>query len=65
MVQEGKLKALTLPGQFAEEIVTQEVEAPLPGIENDEEDGADPAIIMQDHYDQLLLRLWPLMTGSQ
>jgi len=51
--RKGKLKALTLPGQFAEETVTQEVEAPLPGIENDEEDGADPAIIMQDHYDQL------------
>jgi len=48
--RKGKLKALTLPSQFAEKTVTQEVEAPLPAMEIDEE---DPAIIMEDHYDQL------------
>lgn len=53
--RKGKLKALTLPGQFAEETVTQEVEAPLPATDSeiDEDDDANPANIMQDHYDQL------------
>ena len=60
----GKLKALTLPGQFAEETVTQEVEAPMPSIDIDEDDDADPAIIMQDHYDQLFDLLPSSNVGS-
>ena len=50
--KKGKLKELTLPGQFAEETVARQIEAPIP-MDVDEDGDADPASVMQDHYDQL------------
>ncbi|KAJ8588473.1 hypothetical protein M405DRAFT_249498 [Rhizopogon salebrosus TDB-379] len=51
--KKGKLRELTLPGQFAVETVAHQMEAPIP-MDVDEDGDADPASVMQDHYDQLL-----------
>jgi len=57
--KKGKLKALVMPGQFADDIVSEEVNDPLPQ-ELLRRSGAerDPSSIMEDHED-LLFELLP------
>jgi uncharacterized Zn finger protein (UPF0148 family) len=52
--KKGKLKALVMPGQFVDDIISEEVNDPLPE-ELLRHSGAerDPSSVMKDHEDQL------------
>jgi hypothetical protein len=54
--KKGKLRALTLPGQFGrdDEIEMREVDESFPAEADELIDAADPGQVMQDFHDQLL-----------
>jgi hypothetical protein len=63
--KKGKLRALTLPGQFGQddEVEMREVDEPLPAEVDELIDAADPAQVMQDFHDQFF-DLVPMLSHS-